>query len=103
MKLRFHAVLGKLPEEIRSLVKIKKVINIKKDVDIPLMNLYDPIQVALLLNDKKASYLRETDPKVFLLGLTHIKIFIDNYYECLALTDLELATAKGLEVNPWNQ
>ena len=35
---------------------------------------------------------------MFRLGLAHIKIFINNYYECLALTDVELATAKGLEV-----
>ena len=32
------------------------------------------------------------------LGLGHIKIFIDNYYDCLALTDIELSTALGKEV-----
>ena len=66
--------------------------------DFPLMNLYHLIQVALSLKDKDASYLRETDPEVFRLGLAHIKIFFDNYYECLALTDVELATTKGLTV-----
>ena len=32
MKIRFHDVLGKHPEEIWSLAKIKKVISIKRDV-----------------------------------------------------------------------
>ena len=66
--------------------------------DFLLMNLYELIQVALLLKDKNVSHLQGTDPEVFRLGLAHIKLFIDNYYECLALTDVELATEKGLEV-----
>ena len=114
MKIRFHAVLGKVPEDVWSLIKIKKVISMKKDVifenkiqnikyvvaradgktceftiaDFPLMNLYDLIQVALLLKDKSFSYLQNTDPEEFKLGISHIKIFIENYYECLALTDV---------------
>ena len=124
MKIHFHAVLGKAPEEVWSLIKIKKVINMKKDVvfestvqnikyvvaranektcefmiaDFPLMNLYELIQVALLLKDKSFSYLQNIDPEEFKLGVAHIKIFIENYYECLALTDVELATAKGMEI-----
>lgn len=62
------------------------------------MNVYDLIQVALLLKDKNASHLQGTDPQVFRLGLALIKIFIDNYYEYVDLTDVELATAKWLEV-----
>lgn len=64
----------------------------------PLMNLYDLIQIALLLKDKSFSYLQETEPDVFKLGCRHIKVFIENYFECLAQTDVELATAKGIEI-----
>ena len=31
MKIRFHAILGKNPDEVWSLMKIKKVLTIKKD------------------------------------------------------------------------
>ena len=114
MKSRFHVVLAKAPEEFWSLGKIKKVISMKKDVvfentiqnikyvvarangsiceftiaDFPLMNLYDLIQVALILKDKSFLYLQNTESNVFELGVAHIKIFIENYYECLALTDV---------------
>ena len=124
MKIHFHVVLGKAPEEVWSLIKIKKVISMKKDVvfentvqniryvvarangniceftiaDFPLMNLYDLLLVALLLKDKSFSYLQNTEPEEFKLGVAHIKIFIENYYECLALTDVELATTKGMEI-----
>ena len=54
--------------------------------------------MALLLKDKNSSYLREIEPDVFPLGVAHIKIFLENYYEFLALTDVELTTMKGLEV-----
>ena len=33
------------------------------------------------------------------MGLAHIKLFIDNYYDCLALTDVELALTMGKEIN----
>ena len=32
------------------------------------------------------------------LGLGHIKLFIDNYYDCLALTDVDLALSMGKEI-----
>ncbi|KAL7592159.1 hypothetical protein Lser_V15G33908 [Lactuca serriola] len=124
MKIRFHAVLVKPAEEVWSLTKIKKVISIKKDMvfentiqnmkyvvtrvignvcdftiaDFPLMNLYDLIQVALLLKERSFLYLQNMDPDEYKLGITHIKIFIENYYECLELTNVELAIAKGLEI-----
>ena len=33
-----------------------------------------------------------------LIGFAHIKLFIDNYYEYLALTDVELAMAVGKQI-----
>ncbi|CAI9262583.1 unnamed protein product [Lactuca saligna] len=86
LKIHFHAVLGIALEEVWSLEKIKKVISIKRDVvfeeviqnirytvirssgkvcdftiaDFPLMNLYDLIQISLLLKDKSFYYLQET-------------------------------------------
>ena len=32
------------------------------------------------------------------MGLAHIKVFIDNYFDCLALTDVELASTMGKEI-----
>ena len=124
MKIRFHAVLAKAQEEVWYLEKIKKVISIKRDVifegkfqnlkyvvtrasgkiqeftvaDFPLMNTYDLINVALILKDKSFSFLQETEPDVFSLGCRHIKIFLENYFECLAQTDVELATVKGFDI-----
>ncbi|KAL7610282.1 hypothetical protein Lser_V15G13610 [Lactuca serriola] len=66
--------------------------------DFPLMNLNDLIQVALILKDMDASQLQGTDKEVLRLGLGYIKIFIDNYYDCLALIDVELSTALGKKV-----
>ena len=45
--------------------------------DFPIMNLYDLIQVALILKDKSFSHLQETEPDVFQLGVKDIKIFIE--------------------------
>ncbi|KAL7582500.1 hypothetical protein Lser_V15G44572 [Lactuca serriola] len=124
MKIRFHAVVVKEPEELWSLVKIIRVINISKDVmfenmiqnfryhvvgannqacdflvaNFPLMNLNDLIDVSLILKDMDSSELQRTDKEVLRLRLGHIKIFIDNYFDCLALTDVELASALGKEV-----
>ncbi|KAL7610158.1 hypothetical protein Lser_V15G11463 [Lactuca serriola] len=124
MKIRFHAVLAKAQEEVWYLEKIKKVISIKRDVifegkfqnlkyvvtrasgkiqeftiaDFPLMNTYDLINVALILKDKSFSYLQETEPDVFNLGCRHIKVFLENYFECLAQTDIELAIVKGIDI-----
>ena len=53
--------------------------------DFPLMNLNDLIQVANILKDMDASKLQVTSKEVLHLGLGHIKLFIDNYYDCLAV------------------
>ena len=124
MKIRFHAVLAKAQEEVWFLEKIKKVISIKRDVvfegkfenlkytvarasgkiqeftvaDFPLMNTYDLINIALMLKDKSFSFLQDTEPDVFNLGCKHIKVFLENYFECLAQTDVELATVKGFDI-----
>ena len=46
--------------------------------------------------------LKGYDTDVFRFGFAHIKIFIDNYYDCLALTDEELASGLGRIVTvPW--
>ena len=36
---------------------------------------------------------------MLILGLGHLKLFIDNYYDCLALIDIELAMSLGKEVS----
>ena len=116
LKMRFHVVLRKKEEEIWSLVKIVKVLGITKDqlfkgllqnfcfhvvrannvayyftvADFPLMNLNDLICVSKNLSGVDASKLQVTSKEYFLLGFAHIKLFIDNYYDCLALTDVEL-------------
>lgn len=124
LKLRFLVVLGKELEEFWSLVKIVRVLNISKDVffedvlqnfcyhvvrvdnttfdfsvaNFPLMNLNDLIQLARILKGIDAMKLQGTSKDEYPLGLAHIKLFIDNYYDCLALTDVELALAMGKEI-----
>ena len=66
--------------------------------DFPLMNLNDLIQVAFILKDMEENKLKGYDTDVFRFGFAHIKIFIDNYYDCLALTDEELASGLGRKV-----
>ena len=66
--------------------------------DFPLMNLNDLIQVASILKDMQENKLKGHDTDVFRFGFAHIKIFIDNYYDCLALTDEELASDLGRKV-----
>lgn len=91
LKLRFHVVLGKKEEEVWSLVKIVKVLNISKDtlfegllenfryhmvrannvscyflvVDFPLMNLNDLINVLKILSYVNVLKLQE---RIFLAG-----------------------------------
>ena len=128
MKIRFHAVLAKNPNEVWSLMKIKKVLTIKKDVlfedmlqnfryfviradnkqydftiaDFPLMNCNDLIQVALILKHMEENKLKGSETDVFKVGFAHVKTYIDNYFDCLALTDEELANVLGREVKvPW--
>ncbi|KAL7607148.1 hypothetical protein Lser_V15G19426 [Lactuca serriola] len=130
MKIRFHVVLGKNPDEVWSLMKIKKVLTIKKDVlfedmlqnfryfviradnkqydftvaDFPLMNCNDLIQVAMILKHMEENNLKGSETEVFKIGFAHVKTFIDNYFDCLALTDEELANVLGREVNvPWEE
>ncbi|CAI9263199.1 unnamed protein product [Lactuca saligna] len=66
--------------------------------DFPLMNTYYLINIALMLKDKSFSFLQDTEPDVFSLGCKHIKIFLKNYIECLAQTDVELAVVKGIDI-----
>lgn len=66
--------------------------------DFPLINLNDLIPVTLILKDIYEMKLQVTSNEVLRLGIGHIKIFIENYYDCLALTDVELSTALGKEV-----
>lgn len=40
-----------------------------------------------------------TSKEYFFLGFARIKLFIDNYYDCLALTDVELALVMGKQIN----
>ena len=124
LKLRFHAMLGKKEEEVWSLVKIVKVLNISKDTlfegllqnfryyvvrannvafdfsmeDFTLMNLNELISVAKILSSVDVSKLQMTKKIDFLIGFAHIKLFIDNYYDCLAMIDVELASAMGRQV-----
>ena len=60
-------------------------------VDFPLMNLHDLITVAKILKDIGESKLQGTSKEDYLLVLAHIKPFIDNYFDCLALTIVKLA------------
>ncbi|KAL7602722.1 hypothetical protein Lser_V15G16687 [Lactuca serriola] len=128
MKIRFHVVLAKNPDEVWSLMKIKKVLTIKKDVmfedmlqnfryfviradnkqydftiaDFPLMNCNDLIQVALILKHMEENKLKGSEADVFKVGFAYVKTYIDNYFECLARTDEELANVLGREVKvPW--
>ena len=61
--------------------------------DFPLMNVYDLISVARILKGTDASKLHLINKEDFLHGFTQSKLFIDNYYEYLALTDIELVLA----------
>ena len=67
-------------------------------VDFPLMNLHDLITVAKILKDIGESKLQGTSKEDYLLGLAHVNILIDNYYQCLALTDVELASKMGKKI-----
>ena len=42
--------------------------------------------------------LKGYDTDVFRFGFAHIKIFIDNYYDCLVLTDEELTSGLARKV-----
>lgn len=52
--------------------------------DSPLMNLNNLINVAKILSDVDVSKLQVNSKEDFLIGFSHIKVFIDNYYDCLA-------------------
>ena len=67
-------------------------------VDFPLMNMNDLINVANILRSVDVSKLQVNNKEDFLIGLAHIKLFIDKYYDCLALTDVQLAIAMGCQV-----
>lgn len=124
LKIWFHVFLGKREEEIWSLVKIVWVLNISKDIlfkgvlqnylfcvvranniafdfsvaNFPLINLHDLICVSRILKEVDISKLQLKRKEDFLIGFAHIKLFIDNYYEYLALTNVELALAIGKHI-----
>lgn len=119
LKLCFHAVLGKVQEEVWWLMKIIQLLRITNDVlfenflqnfryqvgnadnvvtdfsvaDFPLMNLNGLIQVARILKGVDHMKLQGTSKEGFVLGHAHVKLFIDNYYDCLALSDIEMELA----------
>lgn len=62
------------------------------------MNLHDLISIANILTDIDESKLQGTSKEDNLLGLAHVKLSIDNYYHCLALTDVELALTMGKKI-----
>ena len=62
-------------------------------VDFPLMNLNDLINVVKILSTVDVSKLQVNNKDDFLIGFARIKVFIDNYYECLAVMNIELAMA----------
>lgn len=124
MKLRFHVVLGKKEEEVWSLFKIVKVLNISKDtmfegllhnfryhvvkennvacdfsvVDFPYMNLNDLLNVEKILSYVDVLKLQANKKEDFVIGFAHIKLFINDYYDCLGMTDVELALAMNRTV-----
>ena len=59
--------------------------------DFPLMNLSDLINVTKILSSIDVSNLQVNNKDDFLMGFTHIKIFIDNYYDCLVVNEIKLA------------
>ncbi|CAI9294637.1 unnamed protein product [Lactuca saligna] len=46
-----------------------------------------------VLSNVDVMKLPEKNQDDFLIGVAHIKVFIDNYYDFLAITDIELAIA----------
>lgn len=66
--------------------------------DFPLMNLNDLIIVARILKGMDVLNLQMTSKEDFLIEFAHIKLFINNYYDCLAMIDVELYLAMGRQV-----
>lgn len=64
-------------------------------VDFPMMNLNDLVNVEKILCTFDVSKMQVNNKEDFLIGFTYIKQFIDNYYYCLAMINVELA----LEMN----
>lgn len=62
-------------------------------VDFPLINLHELIYVARILKGVHVSKLQMSNKECFPIGFAHIKLFIDNYYDCLAMKDVDLALA----------
>ncbi|CAH1453467.1 unnamed protein product [Lactuca virosa] len=58
----------------------------------PLINLNDLITVTKILSNVDVSKITETNKDNFIIGFTHIKVFTGNYYDYLAIIDIELAT-----------
>lgn len=61
--------------------------------DFSLMNINDLINGMKTLTTFDVSMLQENNKDDFLIGFSHIKVFIDNYYDCMEVMDIELAMA----------
>lgn len=57
------------------------------------MNLNGLISVTKILSVVGLSKLIETNKDDFVVGVAHIKSFLDNYFDYLVVTDIELAIA----------
>ncbi|CAI9282257.1 unnamed protein product [Lactuca saligna] len=116
LKIRFHAVLGKIEEELWLLVKIIKFLSVTPDVILegvlqnfcykvvhankmlfeltisyfPLMNVNVNVSTALLMDDLKNTDI--PDKTTYVLRYGHLKTFVDAYVVHLALTDIDLST-----------
>lgn len=64
----------------------------------PIKNMNDLISVAGILSNVDALKLQINNQEDCMIGFTHIKLFIDNFYDSLALTNVELALAMGRQV-----
>ncbi|CAI9259193.1 unnamed protein product [Lactuca saligna] len=115
--IRFHAVLGKNEEDICSPMKIMKMMTIICDklfegllenflyvvlkannatfeftiADFLLMKLNDLIMFTNILSNVDVSKIIENNKDDLIISFAHIKFFIDNYYDFLEITDIELA------------
>lgn len=57
----------------------------------PLMNLNNLVIVTSILSNVHVTKLPENNKDDFLIGFTHMKVFIDSYYDCLSITYTELS------------
>ena len=72
-------------------VRVNNVVYDFSITDFPLMNLNDLVIMTKILSNVDVMKLLENNKDDFLIGFAHIKVFIDNYFDCLSITDIELA------------